>query len=116
MCLCPWDIFYRQVGGKTGPEIVDRYTKIIKTVSKCEACVKSKPADLNTIDPDIVCSSFCQECWTSKQVCEDCKSKGRNTIYAQLELCFQCLDKGIVCRKAVVQLWHWTASVGTDFY
>ena len=91
-------------GGKTGPEIIDRYTKIIKSVSKCESCVRSKPANLNTIDPELVCCSFCQECWTEKNVCEDCRKKGRKTIYSQLEPCFQCLDKGIVCRKALVQV------------
>ena len=89
-------------GGKKGFQIVEKYTEIIKTVSKCEACVRAKPPHFNTIRPETPCDSYCEVCWQSVVLCGDCREKGRLTIYPQLEPCFQCLEKGIKCKKAVV--------------
>ena len=89
-------------GGKKGYQIVEKYTEIIKTVSKCEACVRAKAPYFNTIRPDTPCDSLCDVCWQSGVLCGDCKEKGRLTIYPQIEPCFQCLEKGILCKKAVV--------------
>ena len=101
--------------GKTGREIVEKYTEIIKTVSKCENCVRGKPAHLNTISPQTPCSSLCQVCWDQGRVCEICHEKGRRTIYPQLEPCFQCLDKAIVCRKVVVHVLALDCFTGNRF-
>ena len=89
-------------GGKKGFQIVEKYTEIIKTVSKCESCVRAKPPYFNTIRPDTPCDSCCDVCWQSGVLCQGCREKGRLTIYPQLEPCFQCLEKGILCKKAVV--------------
>ena len=101
--------------GKTGRDIVEKYTQIIKTVSKCEACVMVKPAQFNTIPPETTCNSFCEECWTSGKVCVQCWSKGRHSIYPQLESCFQCLEKGIKCKKVVVHILALDCFTGNRF-
>ena len=90
--------------GKSGLEIIKKYTEMIKTTSKCEACVKSKPANLNTIPPETPCCSLCLVCWNQGYLCETCEELGRRTIYPQLEPCFQCLEKGEKCRKVLVQI------------
>jgi len=90
--------------GKSGPEIIAKYSEFVKTVSKCEACVNSKPAKLNTIPPETPCSSVCLVCWNQGEVCGPCGDAGRRTIYPQLEPCFQCLEKGEKCRKVIVQV------------
>ena len=101
--------------GKTGLDIVEKYTQVIKTASKCEACVMAKPAQLNTIPLDTLCDSFCPECWTVGTVCAECCTKGRNTIYPQLESCFQCLEKGIVCKKIIVHILALDCFTGNRF-
>ena len=101
--------------GKTGRDIVEKYTQIIKTVSKCEACVMVKPAQFNTIPPETTCNSFCEECWTSGKVCVQCWSKGRHSIYPQLESCFQCMEKGIKCKKVVVHILALDCFTGNRF-
>ena len=37
----------QSASGKSGPEIIQKYSEVIKTVSKCEACVKAKAPHLN---------------------------------------------------------------------
>ena len=90
--------------GKSGAHLLQKYTETIKTAGCCEACVKSEPAYLNSIKPDIVkkCSSFCSVCWDLKDVCRSCSELGRKSIYPQLEPCFSCLEKNLICRKNLV--------------
>ena len=101
--------------GKTGCQVAEKYTEIIKTVSKCEACVKSKSPQLNTIPPQTPCNSLCPECWSKRELCPDCSAKGRKTIYPQLESCFQCLEKGLKCKKVLVQVLALDCFTGNRF-
>ena len=107
--------FLQPSSGKTGTQIAEKYTEIIKTVSKCEACVRSKPAHLNTIPPETPCKSLCQDCWTNKDLCAQCRGLGRKTIYPQLEPCFQCLEKGINCKKVVFYFLAMDCFTGNRF-
>ena len=75
--------FLQPSSGKMGTEIKENYSEFIKTISKCETSVRSKPAFMNTILPQTPCTSFCQECWTRKEVCAQCEDKGRKSIYPQ---------------------------------
>ena len=101
--------------GKTGREIVEKYTEMIKTASKCEACVKANAAKLNTIQPQIQCNSYCPECWSRQEVCETCFKKGRKTIYPQIERCFECIEKGLKCKKVVVEVLALDCFTGNRF-
>ena len=95
---------FQSNSGKTGLELLKKYTETIKMASACEGCVRSQAPYLNTVKPDILdkCSSFCQDCWENKNICESCLGKGRTSIYPQLEPCDRCLDNNIKCRKNVV--------------
>ena len=92
--------------GKSGPQLLKKYTETIKIASCCEAFIKSEAPYLNSIKPQVVkkCSRYCPDCWSCKLVCESCASKGRKTIFPQIEACFPCIEKGIQCRKNVVTI------------
>ena len=94
----------QSASGKSGPEIIQKYSEVIKTVSKCENCVRAKAPHLNTLPPDTPCCSVCLVCWNQAELCNECRLLGRRTIYPQLEPCFQCLEKGVKCKKVLVQV------------
>ena len=107
--------FLQPGSGKTGRQIIEKYSEIIKTVSKCDACVRLKPAHMNTISPEIPCSSYCEKCWSKGELCEKCTTIGRKTIFPQLEPCFQCLDRGITCKKVLVHVLALDCFTGNRF-
>ena len=90
--------------GKSGEQLLAKYSETIKIASRCEACVRSEAPTLNAVDSEILtkCSSYCEDCWNTKQVCDRCALVGRQTIYPQLEACYSCLENGIKCRKNCV--------------
>merc|ERR1719186_106035 len=72
--------------GKSGEQLLAKYSETIKIASRCEACVRSEAPTLNAVDSEILakCSSYCEDCWNTKQVCDSCALVGRQTIYPQL--------------------------------
>ena len=47
------------------------------------------------------CRSFCEECYKSKRVCDDCKLLGQVSHLPSLRFCDTCRDKNAVCFRRV---------------
>ena len=76
---------FQSNSGKSGKELLEKYTETLKVSSSCEACVQSDPANLNAVKTKVLekCRSVCQICWSKAEVCDSCLVKGRKTIYPQ---------------------------------
>lgn len=49
-------------------------------------------------------------------MCETCSKKGRKTIYPQIERCFEFFEKGLKCKKVVVEVLALDCFTGNRFF
>lgn len=83
-----------------GEEVLTSLENVVKTVQICEMCVKHQECKNNIVTSESSkCSSFCEECFTHKTVCDNCKAKGQVSYIPSLRACDFCLDKKVLCRK-----------------
>ena len=99
--------------GKSGPEIIKKYTEVIKTVSKCKACVQSKPAQLNTLPPETPCCNVCLLCWNQGELCEG-HWEEKQSIHSW-NIAFNAWIGGNSVRKFWFMSWRLIVSQEIDF-
>ena len=89
--------------GKSGKELLDKYSKSVKIMQCCEECVRNTGHTLNALKEEVItrCNSFCENCWSNGSVCQGCSEVGRKTIFPQFEKCFACIEKKVSCVKNV---------------
>ena len=57
---------FQSNSGKSGEELLAKYTETIKVSSACEACVRSEAANLNAVKTKVL--EKCQSCWMETKV------------------------------------------------
>ena len=97
-CSLPCAVDYATQKRKTGEAMAKEFETHIKTVQVCEACQRRTPAKRNVLKlEDVRCKSFCNVCFDSKNVCEECKEKGHISFVPSFRCCDHCLDNGLMC-------------------
>lgn len=99
----PCAVDYAAQKGKTGEAMAQEFENHIREVQICEACQNRTPSQRNILKLEHVkCESFCNVCYDSKEVCEDCKAKEHISYIPSLRCCDHCLSNGLICRRMVV--------------
>ena len=86
-----------------GEDVLASVENVVKTVQRCEMCLKHQECKNNIVTSESSkCSSVCEECFTHKTVCDNCKVKGQVSHVPSLRACDFCLEKKVLCRKLVI--------------
>lgn len=94
LCSLPVAVDYTAKCGKTGEAMATLFEQQIKTLQACESCQQRAPDNRHIFSSaEINCSSFCEECYESKSVCDECKLKGQLGYLPSLGICDLCNDK-----------------------
>lgn len=104
-CSLPVAVDYTSQGGKTGEFMVNFFQEHIKTLQTCESCQEKTPHRrhiISSLEPQ--CNSYCEECYQSREVCDDCKSIGQVSHLPSLRFCASCQNKNKVCFRRVVMI------------
>ena len=70
----------------------------------------------NSSAPDPMQQLQSQMLVPARVVCETCSKKGRKTIYPQIERCFEFFEKGLKCKKVVVEVLALDCFTGNRFF
>ena len=83
--------------------MADLFREHIITLQSCESCQKKKAPHRRHIISfrGTNCRSFCEECYKSKRVCDDCKLLGQVSHLPSLRFFDTCRDKNAVCFRRV---------------
>ena len=104
-CSLPVAVDYTPQTGKTGPHMADIFQEHIKTLQACVSCQKKTPGKRHiTTSHDSMCSSFCEECYESKKVCNTCTLLGQVSHVPSLRFCNYCQSINTVCFRRVVMV------------
>ncbi|KXJ08282.1 hypothetical protein AC249_AIPGENE22231 [Exaiptasia diaphana] len=77
-CSLPVAVDYTTKSGKTAETMYTLFEQQIKTLQTCESCQQRSPDNRHIFSfVDTNCSSFCEECYESQSVCNECKLKGQ---------------------------------------
>ena len=58
----------------------------------CETCTKLAKFDDLLMNDSLLCSSYCESCFTSNRICEKCKEIGHFDVHPVLRFCTKCLS------------------------
>ena len=105
-CSLPVAVDYTTQSGKSGEAMADLFREHVKTLQVCELCQQQAPHTRHIISSQrINCNSFCEECYESKSVCDECKLLGQVSHLPLLRFCDLCRDANTVrCRRVVAIL------------
>ena len=104
-CSLPVAVDYSTQSGKTGQAMNNLFEEHIKTLQSCEFCQKKALHRCHIITSENVnCTSFCEVCYQSKTVCEDCKLLGQVSHIPSLRFCDTCCDINSNCFRRVVMV------------
>ena len=84
--------------GKSGDNIKETFLDQIRLIQMCEKCI-AKTKDENMVLKKgnfLVCKNYCDNCFTSDAVCENCSIKGQTQVNPALRACDYCLKKTFV--------------------
>ena len=72
--------------GKSGDNIKETFLDQIRLIQMCENCiVKTKDENMVLTKSNfLVCKSYCDNCFTSDAVCENCSVKGQIQVNPEL--------------------------------
>ena len=99
----PVAVSYHTKGGKTGEDMKELLQGQIKTLQLCKGCLERTPANELTMEfPEGVCSSTCEECLASREICPTCAEKNQPSHAPCLRDCDQCLRDGTQYERCVV--------------
>ena len=84
--------------GKSGDNIKETFLDQIRLIQMCENCiVKTKDENMVLKKGNfLVCKNYCDNCFTSDAVCENCSIKGQTQVNPALRACGYCLKKTFV--------------------
>ena len=104
-CPLPEAVDYTTQSGKSGEAMADLFREHVKTLQVCELCEQQAPHTRHIISSQrINCNSFCEECYESKSVCDECKLLGQVSHLPSLCFCDSCRDANTVCCCRVVAI------------
>lgn len=104
-CSLPVAVDYTTQSGKTGQAMADLFREHIKTLQSCESCQRRAPHKRHIISShETNCNSFCEDCYESKRVCDECKLLGQVSYLPSLRFCDGCREKNTVCFRRVVAI------------
>ncbi len=99
----PCSVEYMSKSGKTGEYMTGKFKSETKKVQICQECLSQANIVEHIIDVDQpVCDCFCNKCWETKVVCDDCRTKGQLSYFPACRACTKCLEKGQKCVKLAV--------------
>ena len=102
-CL-PVAVHYCSKVGKSGDNIKETFLDQIRLIQMCENCIV-RIKDENMVQTNsnfLVCESYCDNCFTSDAVCENCSIKGQTQVNHALRACDYCLKNNFHCIRRVV--------------
>ncbi len=92
-CSLPVAVEYSGKAGKTTESCENMFLEQLKILQTCESCQKETPFAKHIIKMCYErCTSFCQACYESKDVCSECHDKGQVSHLASLRACNICLE------------------------
>lgn len=104
-CCLPVAVDYVTQSGKTGETMTSMFEEHIKTLQLCKSCQKRATHQRHIITSQAInCSSFCDVCYLSKTVCEECSLQGQVSHVPSLRFCDSCHDNNSVCVRRVVMI------------
>ena len=103
-CSLPVAVEYSGKAGKTAESCENMFLEQLKILQTCESCQKEAPSAKHIIKTCYErCTSFCQACYESKDVCSECHDKGQVSHHASLRACNSCLERKQICvRRAIL--------------
>ena len=74
--------------GKSGDNIIETFLDQIRLIQICENCIvrTNHENPVFTKSNFMVCDNYCDNCFTSDAVCENCLIKGQTQVNPGLEL------------------------------
>ncbi len=104
-CSLPVAVDYATQSGKTGDDMTNFFEGHIKTLQVCESCQKQAPHRRYIVThQQINCSSFCEVCYETKTVCDECSLLGQVSYIPSLRFCDCCHEKNSVCTRRVLMV------------
>ena len=102
----PVAVHYCSKVGKSGGNTKETFLNQIGLIQMCENCiVRTKYENMVLTKSNfLVCESYCDNCFTSDVVCENCSIKGQTQVNPALRACNDCLKKNFHCIRRVVLL------------
>ena len=104
-CSIPCAVHYvTNKKGKTGEKMKDFLETQCKILQICQSCQEEAPSVENVLNEEAIdlCKSICDDCFSSKKVCDACKDQGQTSYYPSLRTCKKCTDAGKKCIKVAV--------------
>ena len=104
-CSLPVAVDYTTQSGKTGEAMADLFREHIKTLQACKLRQQQAPHTRHIISSQrINCNSFCEKCYESKRVCDECTLLGQVSHLPSLRFCDARRKANTVCCRQVVAI------------
>ena len=97
----PVSVVYSTKSGKTGENLTNLFTDHIKILQMCELCTKLTKCEELIIKDSSLCQSYCEPCYISKTICENCKAVGHTSVHPSIRPSTKCILLKRKCVKRV---------------
>ena len=102
VCL-PVVMYYCSKVGKSSDNTKETFLAQIRLIQMCKNCiVRTKDENMALTKSNfLVCERYCDNCFTSDAVCENCSIKGQAQVNPALITCHYCLKNNFLCIRRV---------------
>ena len=90
----PVSVDYTPKAEKTGKNMVEMFTKHVKTLQMCKSCTEETKASDLIIESNRICESYCKNCYKNKELCAPCIEDGQISIFPSVRICKRCITQG----------------------
>ena len=103
VCL-PIVMYYCSKVGKSSDNTKETFLAKIRLIQMCKNCiVRTKDENMALTKSNfLVCERYCDNCFPSDAVCENCSIKGQTQVNPALITCHYCLKDNFLCIRRVV--------------